>query len=255
MVLLRPTILRHDGGLAASPPLRYIVKRERGRLSPFPSSFPSRCAPSTRAIPCPVVSRDIFVQDIPTAARSVSDIPDDWRPRPLSFDAADIIGAVRELAPSADFTDPTWDMSSCRGSTSRSTLPALDSPRASRSTCGLPTARSRPVHCPAARRAGVRAFDPKARRTRASSGMAERSPVVFRPIGCVEAEAVDERRGRGRNVPGCASFADRRRRRAVAPSPQGSRTSGGADQDHWPSDGDPGLLWCARQGSNLRPWD
>lgn len=54
------------------------------------------------------MSRDIFVQDIPTAARSVSNIPDDWRPRPLSFDAADIIGAVRELAPSADFTDPAW---------------------------------------------------------------------------------------------------------------------------------------------------
>jgi hypothetical protein len=54
------------------------------------------------------VSRDIFVQDIPAGIRDVDEIPDDWEPSPLPFGHAEVVRAVLELAPTADFTDPTW---------------------------------------------------------------------------------------------------------------------------------------------------
>ncbi|SEF08739.1 hypothetical protein SAMN04488561_3692 [Jiangella alba] len=54
------------------------------------------------------MSRDVFVQDVPPAVRSVAEIPDSWRPAPLPFGHAEVVAAVRELVPSADFTDPTW---------------------------------------------------------------------------------------------------------------------------------------------------
>ncbi|WP_350280202.1 hypothetical protein [Kribbella sp. HUAS MG21] len=54
------------------------------------------------------MSRDIFIQDIPPGIRSVTEIPDSWRPAPLPFGHAEVVAAVRELVPSADFTDPTW---------------------------------------------------------------------------------------------------------------------------------------------------
>jgi hypothetical protein len=54
------------------------------------------------------VSRDILIQDIPPGIRSVEEVPDAWEPSPLPFGHAEVVAAVRELAPSADFTDPTW---------------------------------------------------------------------------------------------------------------------------------------------------
>ncbi|WP_157987655.1 hypothetical protein [Jiangella endophytica] len=54
------------------------------------------------------MSRDIIVQDIPPTVRSVAEIPDSWRPAPLPFGHAEVVAAVRELVPSADFTDRTW---------------------------------------------------------------------------------------------------------------------------------------------------
>jgi hypothetical protein len=54
------------------------------------------------------VSRDIFVQDIPSDARTAADIPDDWRPAPLPFDQDHVVAVVREVVPTADFSDPTW---------------------------------------------------------------------------------------------------------------------------------------------------
>jgi hypothetical protein len=54
------------------------------------------------------VSRDIFVQDIPRDVQSVQEIPDDWVPDALPFAASDVIAAVHELAPAADFSTPTW---------------------------------------------------------------------------------------------------------------------------------------------------
>lgn len=52
------------------------------------------------------MSRDIFVQDIPVGISTVDQIPDDWQPQPLPFGHAQVVDAVRELAPEADTTDP-----------------------------------------------------------------------------------------------------------------------------------------------------
>lgn len=54
------------------------------------------------------VSRDIFVQDIPSGISGVDEIPDDWQPQPLPFGHAEVVHAVRALAPEADTTDPEW---------------------------------------------------------------------------------------------------------------------------------------------------
>lgn len=56
----------------------------------------------------PGVSRDIFVQDLPLGISTVDQIPDDWHPQPLPFGHAQVVDAVRELAPEADTTDPEW---------------------------------------------------------------------------------------------------------------------------------------------------
>ena len=61
------------------------------------------------------MSRDIFVQDIPANARTVSDIPHGWMPSPLPFLRDQVIAAVRELAPDADFSDPGWGQVSLLG--------------------------------------------------------------------------------------------------------------------------------------------
>ena len=53
------------------------------------------------------MSWDIFVQDLPANARTLSDIPEDFRPTPLGK-RADLIRRIKEIAPAADFTDPAW---------------------------------------------------------------------------------------------------------------------------------------------------
>jgi len=53
------------------------------------------------------MSWDIFVQDIPTEAQSVADIPDDFSPQPIGS-PSQVLAAVRSAAPFADFSDPTW---------------------------------------------------------------------------------------------------------------------------------------------------
>lgn len=55
------------------------------------------------------------MQDIPSDVQSVHDIPDDWMPGALSFTASDVIGAVRDLAPAADFSTPSWGRVSLPG--------------------------------------------------------------------------------------------------------------------------------------------
>ncbi len=45
--------------------------------------------------------------DLPRDAASVSDIPDDFEPQPLG-NRVDLIDAIREAAPSVDFSDPSW---------------------------------------------------------------------------------------------------------------------------------------------------
>ena len=53
------------------------------------------------------MSWDIFVQDLPAGVRSLDDIPADFRPTPLC-DRTTLIQRIRQVAPSADFTDPAW---------------------------------------------------------------------------------------------------------------------------------------------------
>ena len=53
------------------------------------------------------MSWDISIMDLPTDADSVSDIPDDFQPEPLGA-RSELIAAIREVAPSSDFNDPSW---------------------------------------------------------------------------------------------------------------------------------------------------
>lgn len=53
------------------------------------------------------VSFDVFVQDVPLDARTIADIPDDFRPGPIGR-RSDILDAILRVAPDADFSDPTW---------------------------------------------------------------------------------------------------------------------------------------------------
>ncbi|GAB4010896.1 hypothetical protein [Nocardioides ultimimeridianus] len=52
------------------------------------------------------MSWDISVMDLPSDVASVADMPDDFEPQPLGS-RADLITAIREVAPSADFSDPS----------------------------------------------------------------------------------------------------------------------------------------------------
>ena len=53
------------------------------------------------------MSWDVFVQDLPSSAARVADIPDDFRPQPLG-NRASIIDSIRAEFPEADFRDPAW---------------------------------------------------------------------------------------------------------------------------------------------------
>jgi hypothetical protein len=71
-----------------------------GRLPPVSAA--------TGRLTLAIVSRDIFVQDLPEGVGSVGEIPENWRPGGLHFGPAMVIDAVTQLVPSADFRDPTW---------------------------------------------------------------------------------------------------------------------------------------------------
>jgi len=53
------------------------------------------------------MSFDIFVQDIPVNAKSVRDIPDDFRPQPLGA-RSEVLAAIRNAAPEVKFVRPDW---------------------------------------------------------------------------------------------------------------------------------------------------
>ncbi|HSP61945.1 MAG TPA: hypothetical protein VLQ90_03085 [Pyrinomonadaceae bacterium] len=53
------------------------------------------------------MSWDIFVQDIPSDARTIDDIPDDFVPATIGR-RAEIIEKIKEIVPFADFSDPAW---------------------------------------------------------------------------------------------------------------------------------------------------
>lgn len=54
------------------------------------------------------MSRDIFVQDLPSGVASVADIPDGFVPQPLTVTRPQILAAIRAEAPDCDASDPTW---------------------------------------------------------------------------------------------------------------------------------------------------
>jgi len=55
------------------------------------------------------MSWDISVQDLPPGAKSIDDIPDNFKPSPLGA-RSDVIARIRETLPEIDFADPTWGM-------------------------------------------------------------------------------------------------------------------------------------------------
>ncbi|WP_271009078.1 hypothetical protein [Paucibacter sp. B51] len=53
------------------------------------------------------MGRDIFVQDLPPGIESIADIADDFAPGAIGH-RAHFIAAIKEIAPHADFSDPSW---------------------------------------------------------------------------------------------------------------------------------------------------
>jgi hypothetical protein len=55
------------------------------------------------------MSWDIFAMDTPPGVQSVSEIPDDFRPRSLGSRSA-VISKIQQIVPTADFSDPLWGL-------------------------------------------------------------------------------------------------------------------------------------------------
>jgi hypothetical protein len=53
------------------------------------------------------LSWDLFALDFPRSAKTVAEIPPDFKPSPIGKRAA-IIEQIQEVAPGADFSDPSW---------------------------------------------------------------------------------------------------------------------------------------------------
>lgn len=53
------------------------------------------------------MSFDIFVQDIPAAAKSVDEIPDDFVPKPIGARSA-VVASISKVAPEVRFSNPEW---------------------------------------------------------------------------------------------------------------------------------------------------
>jgi hypothetical protein len=53
------------------------------------------------------MSWDIFVQELPPTARTLGDVPEDFAPGPLDS-RANLIRRIKEVAPTANFSDPAW---------------------------------------------------------------------------------------------------------------------------------------------------
>jgi hypothetical protein len=53
------------------------------------------------------VSRDIFVQDLPSGISSIAEIPDDFCPGTIGSRSR-VLEAIGRLAPTADLSDPSW---------------------------------------------------------------------------------------------------------------------------------------------------
>jgi hypothetical protein len=53
------------------------------------------------------LSWDIFIQDLPQHAKTLDDIPDDFKPAVIGT-RSDLIHQIKEFAGSANFGDPSW---------------------------------------------------------------------------------------------------------------------------------------------------
>jgi len=53
------------------------------------------------------MSFDIFVQDIPAAAKSVDEIPEDFVPKPIGTRSA-VVASISKVAPEVKFSSPEW---------------------------------------------------------------------------------------------------------------------------------------------------
>ena len=53
------------------------------------------------------MSWDVLIHDLPEGVERVADIPDDFRPSKLGS-RAELIAAIRDVLPAADFSDPAW---------------------------------------------------------------------------------------------------------------------------------------------------
>ena len=53
------------------------------------------------------MSFDIFVQDIPAAAKSVDEIPADFVPKPIGTRTA-VVASLSKVAPKVNFSSPAW---------------------------------------------------------------------------------------------------------------------------------------------------
>ena len=53
------------------------------------------------------MSFDIFVQDIPVAAKSVDEIPEDFVPKPIGARSA-VVASISKVAPEVNFSSPGW---------------------------------------------------------------------------------------------------------------------------------------------------
>jgi hypothetical protein len=92
------------GSESASPPSAWrshFVQSGTRLLALFKPVFTWMCENHS------IMSWDIFVQDFPQEAKTVTDIPMDFRPRSLGKRSA-IIERIRAVVPAADFSDPSW---------------------------------------------------------------------------------------------------------------------------------------------------
>lgn len=55
------------------------------------------------------MSWDIFVQDLPADAQTLEDIPADFKPAAI-VKRSEIIEKIKEIAPTANFSDPSWGL-------------------------------------------------------------------------------------------------------------------------------------------------
>jgi len=53
------------------------------------------------------VSRDIFIQDLPALAKTVADIPKDFKPLPIGA-SDEIVERIQRVVPDADLSDVEW---------------------------------------------------------------------------------------------------------------------------------------------------